>query len=72
MWIQAQCSWAEVVHRVHPTTHNDTECYAQGAPRSQTSIAHTAAALGVQIRTTDTDNKPVVSFDDAFDRGFTV
>lgn len=55
------------VHRT--TTHNDAECYAQGAPRSQTSSTHTAAVVGAQTRT-DTDNKPVVNFDDDFDKGF--
>ena len=58
------------VHRT--TTLNDTECYAQGAPRSQTSSAPTAAALGAQTRATATDNKPVVSFDDDFDKGFAI
>ena len=56
------------VHRT--TTHNDTECYAQGAPRSQTSSTHTAAVGSAQNRSIDTDNKPVVQFDDDFDRGF--
>ena len=50
------------------TTHNDTECYAQGAPRSQTSSTHTTAVVGALTRT-DTDDKPVINFDD-FDKGF--
>ncbi|CAN0592678.1 unnamed protein product, partial [Laminaria digitata] len=32
------------VHRT--TTHNDDECYVQGAPRSQASSTHTAAVVG--------------------------
>lgn len=32
------------VHRT--ATHNESECYAQGAARSQTSSTHTAAVLG--------------------------
>ena len=28
------------------TTHNDAECYARGASRSQTNTTHTAAAVG--------------------------
>ena len=57
------------VHRT--TTHNDAECYAQGAPRSQTSSTRTAAAVGAQTRIDDTETKPVVNFDDDFDKGFT-
>ncbi|CAN0529257.1 unnamed protein product, partial [Scytosiphon promiscuus] len=37
------------------TTHNDAECYAQGAPRPQVSSAHTAAVMGAQTRPDDTE-----------------
>ena len=57
------------VHRT--TTHNDAECYAQGAPRSHTSSTHTAAAVGAQTRTEETENKPVVHFEGDIDKGFT-
>ncbi|CAN0244684.1 unnamed protein product [Laminaria digitata] len=40
-----------------PTTHSDTECYAQGAERPQTSSTHTA-------------ERPTINFDDDFDKGF--
>ena len=55
------------VHKT--TTHNDAECYAQGAPRSQTNSTHTAAVVGA-LTPTDADNKPVTNFDDGFDKGF--
>ena len=58
---------------VHETaTHNDVECCGQGAPRSQTSNAHTAAAVNAQTCTDDTENKPVVDFDDDVGNTFTV
>ena len=57
------------VHRT--TTHNNAECYAQGTPRPQRRSTYTAAVVGAQTRSDDTENKPVVNFDDDFDRGFT-
>ena len=53
------------------TKHNDAGCYAQGAPRSQTSSTHTAAVVGAQARPDDIKNKPVVNFDDKISEGFT-
>ena len=54
------------VHKT--TTHNDAECYSQGAPRSETCSTYTAAVVGALTRT-DTDDKPVINFDD-FNQGF--
>ena len=53
---------------VHKTTsHSDTECYAQGASHPQTSGAHTAVIMSVDI-----DEKPTINFDDDFDFAFQV
>ncbi|CAN0572082.1 unnamed protein product, partial [Laminaria digitata] len=38
----AKQKWC-TVHRT--TTHNDADCHAQGAPRSQTGSTHTAAVV---------------------------
>ena len=53
------------------TTHNDAECYAQGTRRSQPSSTHMEVVVGAQTRSDDTEDKPVVNFDDGFDQGFT-
>ena len=52
------------------TTPNDAVCCAQEPPRPQAGSTHTAAAMEAQTRTDDTENKPVVKFDDDFDIGF--
>ena len=46
------------VHKA--TTHNDAECYALGAPRSQPSSTHAPVVVGAQTRSDDTENKAVV------------
>ena len=57
---------------VHKTaSHDDTECYKQGAPRPpQSGRAHTASAVqGASTRPND-DEKPSPNFDDGFEEGF--
>lgn len=56
------------MHRA--TTLNRAECYAQGKPRSRTSSTHSASAVGAHTRSDDTVDKPAVSFDGEFDKGF--
>ena len=53
---------------VHKTTsHNDNECYTQGAQRPQTtSSTHTAAILSVDSG----ERSTAINFDDDFDKGF--
>ena len=57
---------------MHKTaSHDDTECYKQGAPRPpQSGRAHTAPAVqGASTRPND-DQKPSLKFDDCFEYGF--
>ena len=53
------------VHKI--TSHNDNECYAQGAQRPQTtSSTRTAAILSVDSG----ERATAINFDDDFDKGF--
>ena len=58
---------------VHKTTsHDDQECYSQGAPRSpQSGRAHTASAVqGTNSRPSNDNEKPSLNFDDNVDEEF--
>ena len=56
---------------VHTASHDDTECYKQGAPRPpQSERAHTASAVqDVSTRPND-DEMSSINFDDGFEEGF--
>ena len=66
--VGAEHKWCSV----HKTaSHDDTECYKQGAPRPpQSGRAHTASAVqGASTRPNDV-KKPSLNFDDGFEEGF--
>ena len=66
--VGAEHKWCSV-HKI--TSHDDTECYKQGAPRPpQGGRAHTTSAVqGASTRPND-DEKPSLNFDDGFEEGF--
>ena len=57
---------------VHKTaSHDDTECYKEGAPRPpQGGRAHTASAVEDASTRPNDDEKPSLNFDNGFEEGF--
>lgn len=52
------------------TTHDDVDCYQQGAPRPQKGSAFTTTMFSAHTFLADDDEKPVFNFNDNFDDGF--
>ena len=66
--VGAELKWCSV----HKTaSHDDTECYKQGAPRPlQSGRAHTDSAVQGASKRPNDDEKPFLNFDDGFEEGF--
>ena len=66
--VGAEHKWCSV----HKTaSHDDTECYEQGAPRPpQSGRAHTASAIQDASTRPNDDEMPSLNFDDGFEEGF--
>ena len=56
---------------LHKTTsHNDADCFKQGASHPKEGGVFSATALGVHSLHSETDKKPAINCDDDFDGGF--
>ena len=66
--VRAEHKWCSV-HK--PASHDDTECYKQGAPRPpQSRRAHTSSAVQDPSTRPKEDEMPSLNFDDGFEGGF--
>ena len=56
---------------LHKTTsHNDADCFKQGASRPKEGGVFSAPALGAHYLHSENDEKPAINFHDDFDGGF--
>ena len=52
------------------TSHNDADCFKQGASRPKEGGVFSAPALGAHYLHSENDEKPAINFHDDFDGGF--
>ena len=58
-------------HSLHETTsHNDADCFHEGASYPKEDGVFSATALGAQPLHSESDEKPAINFDEDFDGGF--
>ena len=56
---------------LHTTTsHNDADCFKQGAARPKEGGMFSATALGARSLHSESDEKPAINLDHDFDGGF--